>query len=80
MSENKPLGELNGKYAFLFKVNMVLLPIMFSALLTWGVWVTSSIFSLKGFVEHGPRFTLKDAMAMKESIIEHVEDHFEHKN
>lgn len=73
---SKPLGELNGKYALLFKVNMILLPIIFASLLTWGIWVTGSIYTIKGFVEYGPRFSHTDAAALADKLMEHVEDHY----
>lgn len=76
----KPLGELNGKYALLFKINMILLPIIFASLLTWGIWVTSSIYSLRGFVEYGPRFGHKDAAVLADKLMDHVDEHYVRKD
>jgi len=75
----KPLGELNGKYALLFKINMIVLPIFMSALLTWGVWVTASIYDLKGFAKSGARFTLSDAIALEKDLRDYMDHEFKRK-
>jgi hypothetical protein len=71
-----PLGEINGFHAALFKVNMVLIPVLTAALLAWGAWVTTSIVELKSFAEYGLRFSSRDALEMKDAIVEYVDTHF----
>lgn len=43
---HKPIGELNGPWAFLLKVSLTVLPIFMSTVLAWGVWVTKSVNEL----------------------------------
>jgi hypothetical protein len=42
-SENK-IGELNGKWAFMLKVVLMLLFVSIPTFFAWGTWVTTSIF------------------------------------
>ena len=44
---HKPIGELNGPWAFLLKASLAILPIFMSTMIAWGVWVTKSINNLE---------------------------------
>ena len=74
------VGELNGKYALLFKINMALIPIIFLKIMLWGTWVTVSLFDLQGFKNHGERWTKAQAMAEDAKIREYINEHFVHKD
>ena len=79
MATNNRVGDMNGKYAFLFKLNMVLIPIFCSGMLTWGVWVTANIYDFKGFMNYGERYSLQDAHKMHDALILYVDENFERK-
>ena len=76
MATSKRLGELNGKYALLFKINMALIPIIFMALLTWGIWVTANIYDFRGFMDYGDRYSMEDAHVEHNEILSYVEGHY----
>ena len=46
-----------GIWDVLFKVNQILLPLIF----VWGVWVTSSLYKLQAFANEGARYTQDEA-------------------
>ena len=77
MTQKKnPIGEINGFHAALFKLNMILIPVMVAALLSWGAWVTVSLVDLKSFAKYGERFSAEDARNMERGILEYVSNHF----
>ena len=45
--DDKRIGELNGPWAFLLKISLVVVPIMISSLIGWAVWATQKIMSLE---------------------------------
>ena len=54
--------RLNGAWVMMLKAEIAaFLPL----LLVWGVWVTTNVFSFKGFMDAGPRFTLTNAEALE---------------
>ena len=61
MVSNKPIGQLNGRWALLLKVALGTYPVILAAAITWSVWVTANIFELRAFAQQGPRWTAKDA-------------------
>ena len=72
---SKTVGELNGVNAALFRLNMALIPIMFTLLITWGAWVTASLFQLKAFADVGDRWTRDmDRATMAENWERHRQD------
>ena len=46
------LADLNGWTIPLLKLNLVLVPIVATALLTWGIWVTAEIYASKEARKH----------------------------
>ena len=42
---SKLIGELNGKWSFLFRVSLVLMPIFTGIIITWGTWVTTKVYA-----------------------------------
>lgn len=68
------VGELNGANAFWFKITIRIVPIMFGLMLTWGVWVTASLFELKAFQSVGARFTPAHGASMEERVIKHHDE------
>lgn len=64
-AKKKPVGELNGPYALLFRINMILIPIATTAVLGWGAWVTQSIMEFEAFITYGERFSQEDADALE---------------
>lgn len=77
MTAKKPVGELPGLYALLFKINMILIPIVAGALLTWGAWVTKSVASFNAFIEFGARFTTEDARELEHRTHIHCDNSLE---
>jgi len=43
-TSDKKIGELNGKWAFMLKVVLMLLFVSIPTFFAWGTWVTTSIF------------------------------------
>jgi len=56
-----PIGQMNGRWAFLLKLALLTYPILLTAGLTWATWVTASVLELNTFMHAGPRWTEKDA-------------------
>ena len=79
MATNNRVGDMNGKYAFLFKLNMVLIPIFCSGMLAWMTWATANIYDFKGFMDYGERYSLHDAHKMHDALILYVDENFERK-
>ena len=52
----KPIGQMNGKWAFLTKLVLATYPLV----MLWAVWVTASQFDDLAFRKYGPRFTQED--------------------
>jgi hypothetical protein len=82
----KMIGELNGKWAILFKVSLVLMPIFTGVIITWGTWTTSRIYNhdieiarIRAFIDQGPRFTANDAQALELRVISRIADSNERK-
>jgi hypothetical protein len=44
MAKPQPIGELNGKWAFLLKLTLVFAPILATMLVGFSVWVVSEIY------------------------------------
>jgi hypothetical protein len=76
MVSNKPIGQLNGRWALLLKVALGTYPVILAAAITWSVWVTANIFELRAFAQQGPRWTAKDAELQTAVVKEWVEDKF----
>ena len=76
MVSNKPIGQLNGRWALLLKVALGTYPVILAAAVTWSVWVTANIFELRAFAQQGPRWTAKDAEIQTAVVKEWVEDKF----
>ena len=77
--ERKLIGELNGKWALLFKISLVLTPLFISLIVTWGAWTTSKVYAhdvaltrLESWKDIGPRFTAVDAQALELRVKEQV--------
>ena len=68
-TQHKKVGDLNGMWAFLFRVFLVLFPLM----VAWSIWVTSSMYELKGFAQMGERMTQKDGLKMKLELLELID-------
>ena len=46
MSTRQPIGELNGRWALLLKVNLIAVPVLLSVVITWATWVTTRVFAV----------------------------------
>jgi len=71
----KKVGELNGPWAFMFKLSNILLPMV----VAWCVWATNQIYVLEirqakteQWMNQGPRFTAVDAERLRLQILEEV--------
>ena len=79
---DKPIGALNGPWALLLKLNLIIMPILLTGLITLNVWFVRSIHAhdvrLATFEEWkniGPRFLQKDAELLKLEIQRwHIDD------
>lgn len=77
----KTIGELNGPWSILFRITQVLLPVVGIILVPWTVWVTQSITRLDKYQDAllewkrtmAPTFTASDALALRLTTIEQVE-------
>jgi hypothetical protein len=62
---SKLIGELNGKWAILFKAQLTIGALVAPMLITWCVWCTSQIFNVQSqvatFISVGPRYTATQA-------------------
>lgn len=74
---SKKIGELNGPWAFLFKLSNILLPMV----VAWCVWATSQIYALEirlarseQWMAQGPRFTSVDADRLRLQILTEVSE------
>ncbi len=56
------IGDMNGKYAILFKVALWAIPLMIGIGTPWVIWVTAETFHNRYFREQGSRFTPEDNM------------------
>lgn len=80
MSEEEPkqvkqrVGDLNGPFMLLFKLNLVLIPCLVGAMLAWGGWVTGETIRNKEFRERGDRYTDAEAARDRESLKDWVHD------
>lgn len=45
LNTNKPIGELNGKWAVMLKLTILIVSILLPFLMTWGIWVTAHVYS-----------------------------------
>lgn len=48
MSGSGKIGEMNGKFAGLFRFALLTYPVILTCLLTWGTWVTVNILKFDG--------------------------------
>lgn len=44
---HKPIGELNGPWAFMLKASLAILPVFMTSSIAWTVWVTQRINALE---------------------------------
>ena len=58
------IGQMNGPWALLLRFALATYPMMVG----WAVWVTGSVYELRGFQNRGDRFTLVDGMRMERDI------------
>lgn len=65
MDKPKTIGQINGIWGVLFRINLALLPF----LLLWAAWITSETFSNHAFRKAGDRFTTNDASQMEMRIL-----------
>jgi len=68
------IGQLNGWWAHLLKVTLVMFPVFMTAVLSWGTWATTEIMSSKYFREYGPRFTRQQGDAMEARLGNRIGD------
>ena len=73
---SKLIGELNGKWSFLFRVSLVLMPIFTGIIITWGTWVTTKVYAhdvtfakVEAFMESTYLRTTSDNERYKELIV-----------
>jgi len=50
-TSDKKIGELNGKWAFMLKVVLMLLFVSIPTFFAWGTWVTTSIFEQNTLIQ-----------------------------
>lgn len=91
MTDDTKIGQLNGWRSLLFQLNLIVLPVALTGVLTLSVWIVVQIFTLrqdhavlahevKSFTSAGPRYTPKDARAdgldLKNDILDEVEKNY----
>jgi hypothetical protein len=71
----KRVGELNGPWAFLFKITQLFFPLV----VAWCVWATNQLHQMdlrqtraESWMAQGPRFTSTDADRLRLQILEDV--------
>lgn len=64
------IGNLNGRWAVLFKLMTMTYPVALGSLLGWGTWVTAKIFTLQDAAAHA--MTDRDAAAMQAKLTEQI--------
>ena len=71
----KPIGELNGRWALLFKVTQASLPLFMAIVIPWCIWVTKTLHShdinsaeIRSWMSQAPRFTPSDADNLRMKI------------
>ena len=67
MAKDTRLGELNGKWALLFRVNMVVLPIFVGGIMGFGAWAVSEIHD-NDKVSDANREAIIDLKAMRTDL------------
>jgi hypothetical protein len=79
-SKSKLIGDMNGKWAILFKAQLALGAFVLPMLVPWAVWVTGQVFEAKSqlnaFTSAGPRYTADQAVAdglrLRRDIIQEI--------
>lgn len=73
---SQKIGEINGKWAMMFKVHLAVGSIVLPALLGWGIWVTSHQFAdnwlrqdMRGHTAIGGHAVMDQRMLMVEARI-----------
>lgn len=66
--EHRPIGSLNGPWSIMFRIVLVLIPILTVTFLPWAVWLTVQQFKDISFREAGGRFNESDASKMKADL------------
>ena len=69
-SPSKPIGQMNGPWALLLKFSLVTYPILASAIISWGIWVTANVYEIQNFRHFGDRFTQVEGDALRADMLE----------
>lgn len=72
-SHGTRIGELNGWWAFMLKVWLVLMPILLTGTLSLCVWLIGEAYANRSFRTSGERFSKIDGWALEERMRERVE-------
>lgn len=85
-SEAKPsrVGNLNGKWAVLFKAQLAVGAFLLPSIMAWATWATVQLFGIKSeirsFMAVGPRYTATDAhldqAVLKADILKTTQEEF----
>jgi hypothetical protein len=62
----KPIGQLNGMWALLLKVNLTVVPMVLTGVLTWAIWITNDTFVGREWRANGNHFTQQDGRQLEE--------------
>jgi hypothetical protein len=61
MAEMRRIGDMNGRWAILFKIILVLNGVLLPAIMAWGSWITVGQIRDEQFRGEGVRYTPGDA-------------------
>jgi hypothetical protein len=60
------VGDLNGKWAFMFKTGVVVLPVINACFLPWAIWVTTTLWDCSAAAKDGDKVLSRIDLVCKE--------------
>ena len=60
------VGDLNGKWAFMFKTGVVILPIINACFIPWAIWVTTTLWDCSAAIKDGDKIVDRIELICKE--------------
>jgi len=64
------VGDLNGKWAFMFKAGVVILPVINACFLPWAIWVTTTLWDCSAAIKDGDKIVDRIEVICKEHQVD----------